>query len=426
MRLRDLDLRRYVVVQLELRPYLQGVPYWTGAAFVGLLAVLYSASFSGAIATAQRFFALNPYYLYITSPICFLLATWLVEKFAPPAGGTGIPQVVHALTLDPKEHGEKIDAYLNMRVCLVVALSSLLCVLGAGSLGREGPMVHMGACVLYFVGRRFHALWPYSEHRSWIVAGGAAGVAAAFNAPMAGVVFVLEELAHQHFHQFKTVVISAAIVGGIVSQWLSGRYLFFGYAKMYDVGLDAIPWAMLVGIACGCFAYPFQRILKVDWRKKLPHYVNTRLGFAVFVGLVMATIAIFVNPGSIGGGTAVIQDLLFRDERASWSLIAARFFGTIISHLSGCAGGFLAPSLALGAAIGSKLAVLTGYSNHNLLVLVGMTAFLSANLRAPFTAWVIVMEMTDHHQAIFPLVIAALFASATVHLLLSSGVGIRK
>ena len=74
-------------------------------------------------------------------------------------------------------------------------------------------MVHMAACLFYVVGRQFHRLWPYTEHRSWIVAGGAAGIAAAFNAPLAGVVFVLEELAQQHFHQFKTVVISAAIIG---------------------------------------------------------------------------------------------------------------------------------------------------------------------------------------------------------------------
>ena len=140
-----------------------------------------------------------------------------------------MPQVIKALSFDPNSQQKELHSYLSLRVAVVVGLSSILCVLGAGSLGREGPIVHMAACLFYFIGRQFSRIWPYTEHRSWIIAGGAAGVAAAFNAPLAGVVFVLEELAQVHFHQFKTVVISAAIIGGMISQWLSGRYLYFGY-----------------------------------------------------------------------------------------------------------------------------------------------------------------------------------------------------
>jgi H+/Cl- antiporter ClcA len=417
-RLKRIDFRNLFELQLEIRPQLQGMPYWTAAAIVGLVAVLYSGTFTAAITASQAFFVAHPYSLFVLSPFCFFLATWIVERFAPPAGGTGVPTVVRALSFDPEAQKTEIDSYLNLRVAVVVAASSILCVFGAGSLGREGPMVHIAACMFYFTGRQFDRLWPYTEHRSWIVAGGAAGVAAAFNAPLAGVVFVLEELAQQQFHQFKTVVISAAIIGGMVSQWLSGKYLFFSYPAVESVPLDSFPWAILVGVICGMVAYPFQRILKTDFRKRLPSYLNTKLKFAVLMGFCMASIAVFVNPGSIGGGTAVIEALLFKNEEATWSLIFARFAGTIISHLSGCAGGFLAPSLALGAAIGSKLAVLTHYSNPHLLVLVGMSAFLSANLRAPFTAWVIVMEMTDRHQAIFPLMVASLTASGTIRYLL--------
>jgi H+/Cl- antiporter ClcA len=248
-------------------------------------------------------------------------------------------------------------------------------------------------------------------------------VAAAFNAPLAGVVFVLEELAQQHFHQFKTEVISAAIVGGMVSQWLSGKYLFFGYPKIGTVPFSSIPWALLLGILCGAFAYPFHRLLKIDWRDKVPNYFRTRLGFAIFTGLCVAAIAVFIDPGSIGGGVAVVESLLLNDQQATWSLIASRFLGTIVSHLSGCAGGFLAPALGLGAAVGSKLATITSYPNHNLLVLVGMSAFLSAIIRAPFTAWVIVMEMTDRHQAIFPLMVASVVSHGMLSLIMDKRKG---
>ena len=278
-------------------------------------------------------------------------------------------------------------------------------------------MVHMAACLFYFVGRSLDKYWPYSEHRSFIVAGGAAGIAAAFNAPLAGVIFVLEELAQQHFHQFKTVVISAAIIGGVVSQWLSGHFLYFGYPKLGEVPLSSIPWGILVGVICGLVAMPFHAILHPRFQQRFASVLNTRFRLAVFAGLSAATLAVFVNTGSMGGGISVIQNLLFKEgETATWGLIAGRFIGTLTSHLSGCAGGFLAPSLALGAAIGSKTAVLGAYSNHNLLVLVGMAAFLSAIIRAPFTAWVIVMEMTDRHPAIFPLMVASLISFGTVEL----------
>lgn len=403
--------RDFFTHPLKDRPYLQGIPYWTAAAVVGFVAVVYSGMFNVCIQIARNIFAYHPYWLFIFSPLCFFLATWVVEKFAPTAGGTGVPRVTYALSLDATSQTIEINQYLNMRVAAIVALSSLLCVLGAGSLGREGPMIHMAACLFYFVGRQ---LRPHTEHRSWIVAGGAAGVAAAFNAPLAGVVFVLEELAQQHFHQFKTVVISATIIGGMVSQWLSGKYLYFGYPKITEVPFSSVPWALLVGIICGLLAYPFNRMVEFNWRERLPNYFNTRLQFSVITGLCIAAIAIFIDPGSIGGGVAVVENLLIKDEHATWSLIAARFFGTGISHLSGCAGGFLAPSLGLGAAIGSKLATLSDYSNHGLLVLVGMSAFLSAIIRAPFTAWVIVMEMTDKHQAIFPLMVASLVGHGTL------------
>lgn len=408
----------YLLHLLRERPILQGIPYWTAGCVVGLVAVVYSGAFAWSIETARSIYNQYPYSLFLVSPVCFFFATWVVEKFAPAAGGTGVPRVTHALNLDATSQSSEINQDLNLRVACVVAISSLLGMLGAGSLGREGPMVHMAACLFYVIGRQFHRLWPYTEHRSWIVAGGAAGVAAAFNAPMAGVVFVLEELAQVHFHQFKTVVLSAAIIGGMVSQWLSGKYLYFGYPKIGSVPFSSVPWALLLGVVCGVLAYPFHQMLKINWRDKLPNRLNSRLRFSVFIGLCVAAIAVFVNPGSIGGGVSVVEDLLLKGEHATWSLIVARFFGTIISHLSGCAGGFLAPSLGLGAAVGSMLATLTSYSNHELLVLVGMAAFLSAIVRAPFTAWVIVMEMTDRHQAIFPLMVASLVSHGTLVLIM--------
>lgn len=404
-------LRESLHLQLELRPYLEDVPYWTAAALMGLVAVVYSSAFTGSIQFALWVRQEHPYFLFILTPACLAFSAWLVETYAKEAAGTGIPQVHRALGLDEKKDADQIESLVGIRVGIVVAVSSLLCVFGGGSLGREGPAVHMAACLFYYVGHQFKKLKPYQEHRSWLIAGGAAGVAAAFNAPLAGVVFVLEELSQQHFHQFKTVVITAAIIGGAVAQWISGRYLYFAGTEMGDVPLSSLPWAVALGIFCGLIAFPFHRLLKPDFERLFQKYFGKGIWFAIFAGLLIAAFSIWVSPYTIGGGTRLLEDLLYQKNfYADWKVVLSRFIGPIFSHLSGCAGGFLGPALALGGALGSQFAHLTGYSNSHLLVMVGMAAFLSAIIRAPFTAWVIVMEMTSSHAAIFPLMLSSLVA----------------
>ena len=414
-KLRDIDFRRALSVQLEIRPTLRAVPYWVAGVIVGLTAVIYSLCFGTCINFSQSLARHHPFILLGFSPLCFAIATWLCEHFAPPAAGTGVPAVNRALQMDFGSQAGEIDRLINLRVMIIIMLSSLVCILGGGAMGREGPMVHISACLFYFTGRQFHKFWPYQEHRSWLIAGGAAGVAAAFNAPLAGIVFVLEELAEQHFHQFKTTVISAVIVAGMVAQWLSGRYLFLGYPRIEYVSLSSVPIALLVGLVCGLGASFFEKIiafLKAKWDDyRLAH----KLLFAALMGVLTALLAGFVDSRTAGGGIGTIQDLLFTDgERATWKLIAVRFFGPILGHLSGSAGGFLAPALALGAVVGSKVAMVVDPSQHNLLVMIGMAGFLSAFIRAPFTALVIVMEMTDRHSTIFPLMITSLVSFAVV------------
>lgn len=407
-RIREIKWMELMSLQLELRPSLRAVPYWVAAVLVGMVAVIYSASFSAVILMTQRLSSTHPYYFLALAPLAMVLSSWCVARFAPAAGGTGVPQVTAAIQLDFAS--PQIDATLNLRVAIIVMVSSLLAVVGGGGLGREGPMVHISACVFYVTARQFSNIWPYQEHRSWIVAGGAAGIAAAFNTPLAGIVFVLEELAQQHFHQFKTVVISAVIMAGMIAQWLSGRYLFLGYPRIESVSFLSVPYSILVGLACGFVAGIFDRLRGWLDVKTAAGRLRHRLWFAWFVGVLVCSLAVFVDMRVIGGGIGSVQELLFTGERASWGLLLGRFAGVLATSLAGVAGGFLAPALAFGAAIGSKVAWLVSPTDHNLLVMVGMAGFLSAMTRAPFTALVIVMEMTDRHSAIFPLMITSLIA----------------
>jgi H+/Cl- antiporter ClcA len=407
------------IPRAELLPFLEGVPDWVAAAIVAFVALGYTHAFELSVDLARWFYTHERYALFIWSPACFVLASWLVKRFAPAAGGSGVPQVARAL--EQEQHtSEAVEQTLSLRVALVVIASSLLCMMGAGSLGREGPMIHIAACIFFVTGRALSRWWPVQEHRSWIIAGGAAGVAAAFNAPLAGVVFALEELAEQHFKQFKTFLITSAIVAGAIAQWLSGKYLYFGYPNVGSITVWSLPWAAFIGLLAGIIAMPFHQAVATKNMRRLTDAVESRLSnnrfrlsIAFVCGVAMAAMAIFVDPHSIGGGLDVVGDLLMTDHviEISLSLFIARFLGTIISHVSGVAGGFLGPSLAIGAITGALLDQWTGFGNHHLSVMIGMAAVLSATARAPFTAWVIVMEMTDRHSVIFPLMIAAVVSS---------------
>lgn len=408
---------RDVARLIEIRPGLQSIPYLLAGAVVGLGAVLYSTAFGGAIVAAQTLVQAHPWLFLAWAPICFVVSSWLPARFAPAAGGSGVPIVMDALQREAVEvSAEKVGALINPRIAGITILSSVVCILGGGGLGREGPMVIIAACVFYFVGNQFRRIWPHADHRSWLIAGAAAGVAAAFQTPLAGVVFVLEELAHEHYHAFKSYVLSAVVVAGMIAQWLFGRYLFLGYAKIGEVPVSAVAWTTLVGLLCGSIAVLFETVIQRLRKRTGSFFMGHRLGMAATLGVVTALIAAY-DPRTVGGGIATVQELLFTDgARASWELVGVRFLGPIVAHLAGCAGGFLAPSLALGAAVGSKFATLVGSPHHNLLVMAGMVAFLGAINRAPFTALVIVMEMTDSHAAIFPLMVSAVLGYGAVSL----------
>ncbi len=415
LKLGDPNYKRALRFQLQIRPYLHGVPYWVAAVIVGLVAVLYSHAFNAMIDLSQRVALENRYVFLGIAPFAFILSSVLVARLGPAAGGSGIPSVLRALSLENTSTSGEVRELLGMKVAGICILSSLLVILGGAGLGREGPMVQIAACIFYFIGQQFRKIWPTDEHRSWIVAGGAAGLAAAFNTPLAGIVFVLEELAQQHFHQFKTVIISAVIIAGMISQWLFGRYLFLGYPLVGSIGINVFPAVIAVGILCGVAAGLFERILTVA-RSKTAGLLNShRILFSGSIGLLAAGLVLLLGSQTIGGGVNLMEHLLFQEiPPAGWKIVLSRFIGPIVATLSGCSGGFLAPSLSLGAVIGSKFSALVMPNDHNLLVLVGMAGALSAISRAPFTALVIVMEMTDRHSIIFPLMIASLISQATV------------
>jgi H+/Cl- antiporter ClcA len=288
-----------------------------------------------------------------------------------------------------------------------------LCVIGGGAIGREGPTVQVSASIFYVLGRRIRSFSPMVTLESWMLAGSAAGMAAAFNTPLGGIVYAVEELASKHFSRVRTTVLSAVLVAGLVSQWLVGTYLYLGFPRVGRVGFAVIPAAFVVGVVGGALGAAFGDAtfrLNVWLRRKLSvRHIKAGLAVAVLCGISMALLRL-VDARALGPGNRLVSDILAGDTVASLELVVVRFFSTMVSYLSGCGGGIFAPSLAMGASLGSWVSSWWSGTNAVLLSLLGMIAVLTGVTRAPFTSFVLILEMTDRHSAIFPMMLTALVA----------------
>jgi len=279
----------------------------------------------------------------------------------------------------------------------------------------EGPTVQISASVFNVLGNKLKKVFSDISYESLLVAGGAAGIAATFNTPLGGIVYAIEELSSTHINKFKTALITAVIVAGITAQWLLGSYLYLGYPKLGVLAYSNIPWAILIGILGGFAGAAFGKILYklLSLRKKITKPLSLAF-LALGCGLIFAVLVVTFDQRVLGSGKELMTDMLFSPSLTSLAdikLFIVRFVGPVITQISGAAGGIFAPSLAAGGSIGSILSYFAGSEYHNLFIVLGMIAFLTGVTRAPFTSFVLVLEMTDRHSVLFLMMIAALIAN---------------
>jgi H+/Cl- antiporter ClcA len=245
-----------------------------------------------------------------------------------------------------------------------------------------------------------------------MVTGGAAGLSAAFNTPLGGIVFAVEELTKTHMAQFRTAVLTAVILSGMTAQWLLGPYLMLGYPKLEPATFSFMYKILFIAVISGATGAIFCRILLAfdKFRRTLAGWLP-QAAFALGCAFLFALTVWFLGPHAIGSGNALLEEYLFAAEvDGTAGNVGARILGPMFSFSAGGAGGIFAPALSAGAAIGGWIAPLFEPSRgqFNLLVLAGMTAFLTGVTRSPFTSAILVLEMTDRHSAIFQLMYAAM------------------
>lgn len=392
---------------------------WGAAAVAGLAVVAFTRLADLALFT---FFKLAnthpglpfPWVPFVAAPLAGMAAVWLTRRFFPGSQGSGIPQVIAATRLAAR--GEAVGHLVSLRIAVGKMGVGCLALLGGFSAGREGPSAQVAASILHFA----HRLLPHSRAiapADLILAGGAAGIAAAFNTPLAGVVFAVEELGKRLEAKTTGILVSTIILSGLVAIALEGNYHHFGRMKISQFSEIGIP-VLVYGMLCGTLGGVFSRLLL--WPQKHPAFILWKwrsaypVRFAGCCGLIVALVGWLGGGLSYGSGYSVTSSLVAGEAlSAPWHAPITRYVATIVTYYSGIPGGIFAPSLAVGAALGASTCEIFGFAvNAVPITALCMAGFLAAVTQSPITAAIIVMEMIDGHGMVISLMAVALIANA--------------
>ncbi|WP_429274844.1 chloride channel protein [Novosphingobium gossypii] len=374
-----------------------------GAVMVGIVALIFADVADRANALFHGFVARWWWAPLIATPAGFALIAWLTIRFAPLARGSGIPQVM-AATKAP-------EAALSTLVSVRAAVAKFVLTAGAlligASVGREGPTVQIAAAIM----GRMHRLLRIPLRSSVYIAGGAAGVAAAFNTPLAGVAFAIEELAAAYEQRMTLLVMAAVLIAGMVSLGIAGDYIYFGAMRQTLGFTQALVAAPVAGIVGGIAGGVFSRLMLEAGRTTLPPFGRLRTRPVLFASLCGAVVAITGVATGLTWGTGYesANHIIAGGDVPAWFGIA-KFVSTLATAVSGIPGGIFAPSLSIGAGIGALLReVFPGYS-PGAIVLLGMVGYFTGVVRAPLTAVIIISETTASRGLMMPLLASALTA----------------
>jgi len=406
-------LRRW----LRPGPWLRGLVFWGGAVATGATAVAFARGSDAALTLFHWAAHRTALWSWLAPPFGLALVAWLTQRVFPGTQGSGIPQTIAALSISNIDARNRL---LSIRIAMGKLFLTLAALASGASIGREGPTVQIGASIMHSL-RRFTRFSVADIDRGLILAGGAAGIAAAFNTPLAGVVFAIEELSRSFEERTSGTIYTAVIVAGVTSVALVGNYTYFGstQASLTDSRMWlAVPvCGLLGGLAGGVFSRCMLAL-----RRGLPQRLGafkTRapVRFAFLCGLIVALIGWASSGATFGTGYDQARAIVQQEVIPSNLFALLKALATLVSYVTGIPGGIFAPSLAVGAGLGGTLSVYLPYAPGGAIVLLTMAAYFSGVVQAPLTALVIVSEMTGNRELTLPLMAVTLIgrgASALV------------
>jgi len=355
----------------------------------------------------------HPLLPLLWTPACVAALAWGTSRYAPGAAGSGIPHVMAAL--DPRVTAQHRPLFVSLRLSAAKALLTAGGLLGGLALGREGPSVQIAAGIMQHAERWLPQRFPVN-HQGLLVAGGAAGIAAAFNAPLAGVMFAIEEMTRKIEQRSSGLIVAAIVLSGLIAVSVYGNASYFGVIRVPRLGAEHAAAGLLVIGACGILGGLFSRLLHdcivggsdrfSAWRRGHP------VVFATACGLAIAIVGVISDGATFGSGYDYTRRLVNGHVDVPLLYVTLRIVATWLAVWSGVPGGIFAPTLAIGAGLGGDVALLLHMDENSAPVIaMGMAAFLAAVTHAPITAFIIVMEMVDGHAMVLSLMAAALGAS---------------
>jgi H+/Cl- antiporter ClcA len=381
------------------------------AVVTGLISIIFGLGVVRASLIFQQMTAGRPMLVFALCPVGFAIIVFLTRKVFPGAQGSGIPQATAALKMHDVAD---VDSVLSLRIAVGKFLLTLLGFLVGASIGKEGPTVQIGCAAMNICGRIGLPRTP-SLQRVLILAGGAAGITCAFNAPIAGIVFAIEEMARSFNEEQSRAIILAAFASGVT------LLIVLGYQPYFGISHAALPlsWTWLLvplcavvgGLAGGLFAQTLATPARF-----MPGPVNRLamrhpVGFAALCGLVLAAIGFLSHGQVFDASYGQARDGLIGGMLPPPAFAPLKFLATLVSYLSGIPGGIFAPSLAVGVGVGTEFAHIVPGLPVAAFAMVGMAGYFSGVVQAPLTATAIVIEMTSNPAMTVPVGVAAILGT---------------
>lgn len=382
------------------------------AALAGLSIVCLVWLSESALAMFRGLQGQYPFAPLIWTPLLTCGIVWATRRWCEGAAGSGIPQVLAAL--QPQTSAEQRPLFVSLRIAVAKVFLTSGGLLAGLSSGREGPAAQVAAGVMHHARRWLPARAAISEH-GLIAAGGAAGVAAAFNTPLGGILFAIEQLARQTEHRFSGLLIAAIVLAGLVSVSFHGSSPYFGTIQI-ESDLSGI-WMAATGVvlACGLTGGLFSRTIVVSLAGDGSRVSQLRqrfpVRFAAACGFAVACIGLVSQGSTFGSGYQTTRALLEGQSPPTDVYTLLRAIATWLTAWSGIPGGVFAPALSIGAGIGHDIGQLAGHPHSRTLIALGMVGFLAATTQSPITSFIIVMEMIEGHALVLSLMACALIAS---------------
>jgi H+/Cl- antiporter ClcA len=350
--------------------------------------------------------------LYLLPAVGLTSITLLRLKFFRGTEGTGIPQTIAALQQEKESDKQSL---LSPKILLGKIILTTLGLFSGASMGREGPTVQVGACILFFC-RKLVLLPQHVVQRGLILAGGAAGIAAAFNAPLAGIVFSIEEIGRSFDKKNLGILLIVVVIACIFCIGLFGDYWFYGQIHLSKA--SNVEWALMpvVAVCMGLLGGSFSRFIVCVYPIVMKIMFRRPIVIPMGIGLSIGLIGWLSSGQTLGTGFLEAKNMLMYSEEMEWYYAPLRLLATALTLLSGIPGGLFDPSLSAGAGFGQWFTeVARNFEwakdvDSKMIMMISMACFFAAVVQSPITAVVIMVEMTDSVHATLPMLAGALIA----------------